>query len=725
MLEETYVDIDESSDRYALKNLVPESEAAINLWQKKVAQFIQRSEFWKPSLEMGKKCMNAMQRKIFTPRQRAKYLRTEHKWPVELQLTKKFVNTLTNEIKKAIPGSDITYEDDSPTENAAKPETFNVVITMMKQQLKLDQKNNRVLRNGLITGYPIHLWFEKIRGVSAVQGAIPLIPSVLSWDSTLPNEYFDEDSGVTDLMFLKRMTKAEIYETFPERRKAHERHKELLKSDSGYMNKLLGMDGKVTSRDRKDHLYKMISEARFNSEGGYYFTVQHVFPVSTKQRAWFNPDTYAVFIPPIDWSEERRGGWLDENPDYNVSGMTEVKTLWVTTISSDGFVWENYEHWYQEDGELPCATYIADMVDNTPVGAVEDILPYVLLASVSATEGLDQVRRGTGRLTVISTGSIKNVDNINKELSASEGVLIAKKGFAPKDAVQTFTRTPNTTFLEMEDRLEGKAAEVHGVSDAQMGKTAPRQSEKAKLRELKQGLSPQAPFVENYQQYNIDLENLLCKLIPRVITEEMVVRLKDEYGQQQEPVTVNGTEYDYNGEAHRVVNDIVSARYRAVASIADDSTTSREAQMLSFMELLEAIGNQLFQIDPMLLGHIMAKWPNMFARETSKFLIEFGEKQQQQQQQMAQAELQQDKDKQKQRKDIEMEKIRRPRLALKLSATDVEEAPDGMKILYQMMQNYEAEASEKEMREAAVEQQQQQPEPEEQPEMQEAEVAVA
>jgi hypothetical protein len=712
---EHFLEIDESESKYALNRLNPETDEAINLWHKHVSIYTSRARFWNPRLEMGKKCMDAMRRRIFTPQQRAKYMFTEKKWPIELQLTKKFINTLTSEIKKAVPGADITFEDSTPPENAAKPETFSTVINHVKQQKKILQKNNRVLRSGLITGYPCWLWFDKIRGVSAVPDMIPLIPSVLPWDSTLPEEYFDEDNGIRDLIILHRITKKDLYDTYPTRAATHKRHRELLKRDDGFMERLLGMEKTTTANDRKNSLFKMISEARFNSEGGYYFMMQHVFPNSIKQRVWIDPETYSVFVPPIDWTDQRREMWLNEHQEYHLSSEIPINTLWITTISTDGFIWENNEHWYQEDGELPGVCFIPPMIDNIPTGAVEDALPYVLLASTSMTEGLDQVRRGTSRLTVISEGSIKNVGRVNQELSAAEGVIIAKKGYTPKDAVNSQTRTPNTTFIEFDDKIEEKLWEVYSLNDAMVGRTNPRQSEKAKLRELKQGLSPHGSFVDNWSDYTLREENLLCKLIPLTMTEEMVITIKDEYGQEQEPVTINGEEYDYSGEAHRVVNDIVSARYRAIAAIADNSATSREAQMIVFTDLLEAIGNQLFKLDPTFLGKTFGMFPNIFAREASKFLIEYGQRMEKQQMAIAQSEAQSDAAKQKQRREIEMEKIKRPRITLKLSPEDVENAPEGMKLMYTLMKKYENEALERELRETNNQQVEQQ-QPEEQPE---------
>lgn len=717
MQENDFLEIDESTPEYELRKLTPGSEAMLNLYHKHVTKYITRAKFWKERLNIGKRCMNALRREIFTPGQRAKYRVLEKKWPIELQLMKRVINTLSDKIESAVPGSEITYEDDSPPQYAAKPETVKTVLTWMKQQLRISDKRKKVLRTGLTTGYPICLWFEKVRGISSAPGLIPLIPSVLDWDSVLPEPFFDENKGIRDVTFIQKMTTAQLYKTFPDRVDAHKKHLEKLQSDPFYRKRLELSDNTKTADDRRTMVFNMIGEAVFNSSGGHYMVMQNVFPISQKIRAWFNPETYDVFVPPPDWSIEQREMWLNEHQEFNMSDEVTLDTSWITVIDSSGFVWENNESWYQEEGELPCAWFIADMVDGIPCGAGEDRLPYVLLASACATEGLDQVRRGTGRLTAIAEGAIKNRESLRNELSRSEGVAITKKGIPVREAITQFVRSPNATFLDMQDRIENQLDAIDGV-EFLMGSTNPRQSEDAKRLQISQGLSQHSPYLDSYSTFDLSLENLLCKLIPRAITEEMVIQLKDEYGQKQEPVTVNGTEFDYSGEARRIVNDIISPRYRAVATIANDSSTSRESQMKDFMQLLEAVGNQLFKLDPIFLGKTLGIFPNIFAREASKFLIEFGERQQQQMSQAAQLESQAEIEKQRRLERIDMEKIKRPKIAFKISPQDLVEAPDGAKVMYQMMKDYEAtaeaeraeEKQENQMQQQQIQGQEQEPE---------------
>jgi hypothetical protein len=316
---------------------------------------------------------------------------------------------------------------------------------------------------------------------------------------------------------------------------------------------------------------------------------------------------------------------------------------------------------------------------------------------------------------------VKKIGSLKTELSSSEGIAVISHKYDMDDSIKQFTRNPNTTFLEMQDRIEDQLENVDGVPDSWTGASNPRQSEKAKRFESKAALSPHSPYVDNYQKFTLKLENLLCKFAPRVITEQMVIRLKDEYGQPKEEVTVNQTEFDYSGEAHRVANDIVSTRYRAVASVGDDSVTSRESQQKEFIEILEAVGNQLFKLDPTLLANIFSTYPNVFARETAKFLREYGIRAEQAQAQQAQADLAFEEKKQLRLAKADSEKVKRPKVAIKLDPQSLQDAPEGAKILYQMMKQYEAESERTAQEEQFQQTINQQPQPEEVP----AEMATA
>ncbi len=696
MISEDYLSIDESSQEYAIDKLIPESEQALALWWKHFRKYVSRAKFWKPRLTVAKQCAQFEGRNILTPSQRQKYL-DEDKWPIEPQEMRPIIASLERMIERAVPGTDVTYEDETPPENAASPDTVKTVISWLKHKLKIKEIRNKTLHKGLVVGYPQCVWADKIRGVSVVPGVIPLRISLRPWDSVLPEEYYSSETGddINDVVFIRPATKQELYDTYPSRVAVHKKHSDMFQNDEGFQSRFQTPNSTDTSTDRSDLIFNMVADAKFDSIYGKYFVIESVFPITSKRTVWVNEATYDVIILPPDWDDARKEEWLSMNLEYTVEHEIEVKTLWVTTISSDGFIWENREHWYQEDGRLPCAWYIADTVDNQPMGLGEDLLPYILLKTACKIEGLSQVRKGTGRLTAIQAGAVKNSQHINKELSKEEGVLIINKGHTVDDAVKSFERRPNTTFLDYEDRIGGEMQKVHRVNEGAMGGTINRQSESAKRLQAELSLTPQSRYVDNYYSFSIQLENLLCRMIPLTLTEEMIISIKDEWGQSTPPVTVNKKEYSAElTEAKIIANDIVSTRYRVEAVTGDDSMASRENQMRDFMELLTAIGNQLFKLDPMFLGQTFSMFPNRFAKDAAKFLMEYGKRQQDSQQMQAKAESDNDRAKQENRKFVELEKIRRPKIAFKFTPADIKQFPEGANLMYQWLKQNEQEQAE-------------------------------
>ena len=686
-------DIDES--KYLISDLTPDMPEWKRIFDKHLLRYISRARFWQPRRSIGKKCSRFERRDIFTPQQRYKYLKIEDKIPIEPQEMKPVIAALERLIERAVPGSVVDYEDDTPPPNAASPNTVKTVISWMKKKLNLNYIRKKVLHKGLVVGYPMCLMAE-YTGNTVSPGVLPLRASFLPWDSVLPYEYYQSEDGsdIDDVIFMKMATKRELFDTYPKRVEQFKQFQDRFKNDPGFAERLSSADTTKTSSDRANLVYDMVSRAKFDSIGGKYFVMEARFPVTKKMTAWINSETLDVIIPPVTWSTEQTEEWLQNNPSYDVGEDVEVKISWVTTISSDGFIWENGPSWYQNDGKLPCAWYIADTTDNLPTGLGEDMIPYVLMIAGCETEGFSQVRKGTGTTTFISEGAVANPGNLGEELSSENGVVLLKKNVDPTKAVFVNSRTPNSTFLDMSERTKNNLARVHRVSNAAMGDTVNRQSERAKQLQIEQTLAPQARYVDNYQAFNLQIENLLCSVLPIVMREQTIIEIEDEFGVPQETQVVNQTEYGYDTEAKIVANDLTSSRYRVEAAIGDDSMTSREAQMSEFIDLLSAIGNQLLKLDPKMLGMVLNTFPNRFAKEAAKYIIETGKETQQAQQAQAQAELQVKADSQKQRKEIEIMKMKTPKVAFKISPEDIKNAPEGARVLYQIMEQHKVENQE-------------------------------
>ncbi|MBD3293818.1 MAG: hypothetical protein GF393_12915 [Armatimonadia bacterium] len=621
-------------------------------------------------------------------------------------------------------------DDDTPPPEAARPEVIKVVLKWLENNLKLKGKKRKCLRDGVVDGYPQWVLFDR-REVGG--NPVPkLVAEVPSWSSTLPSPWFEAEDGsdIDQLMVVSRRTKAELLAQFPNRRRALENFEARIKDDPGLLTQTLHLDNDESSDDKRNLLFDIVLSAHEKEYNGQYTVVEHYFSVITKQTVYIS-DAGDALVLPQEWSREEVQDWEDAHPEYDVKREQPIPTLWVTTFSTNGFIWENAQHWFQKQHPeqpyalLPGVCYIASMEDGLPMGYGEDMLPHVLTIAACETEGLDQVRRGTGRTTFIEEGSVVNPKYLYKELSAAEGVVLMKKGKLNEAKPQQETRQPNTTFFDMSTR-ERELLKEATLNDAMMGRTHPRQSNKAKETEIAQGMSPQAPYVVNYQAFNHNIAQMLCYMFPYFLTDRMLIEVDDEFGngieaiinEKEWPQGMSGTEemnstgegpsaqtmggeapgdspkgeelpygqsvQPWEMEAKTILNDLTAVEYRVVPTPGDDSPTTLEQDTRQFAELMEAVGNsfiKLFEFDPKMFGVFLAKWNNRVAREMGEWILENADEMQQQQQQQAQMEAQSKEADRESRRAIEMAKLAAPNINYKISPEDVQKSPLGWQIM--------------------------------------------
>jgi hypothetical protein len=670
--------IDEADPKYAIDKLVPGSDAAKDIWQKCICIYQTLAKFWAPRIEVGRCCQRYLRRDIFSAEQREKY-ELQDKWPIEPQELKPVINAAAGQIGQTVRSSAITMEDDEPPANAARPDVMNVVIKWLQTRMHLESKSKKGLREGLVTGYPQWLWFERARAAEGYAG--DLSATLRPWDSTLCSPLFYEGLEIDCVVNLFNKTKTEMLENFPNRKEKYEEHVKLL-GNPEYINGIIGMGDSITADSRKTLFYDNISAAKYDAIQGFLFVIERVFCLHTKRKVWINQKTADVVVLPPDWKGWQEDVWHQLNPDYDLSKTQDVKTLWVSTIDQSGFVWENAEHWFQCDGKLPGIVYIPSMDDNIPSGIAEDLLPYILAVAACKTEGLSQVRKGSGFLTVYKENSFLEPNTVGVELSKEDGVVAVKKHANIDQDITFKDRKPNDTYYQLSDRMREEMREVHNINLSIMGTSNPRQSDKAKQREIIQGMISQAPYIENYTYFNLNTTQLLCDMIPYFLNEYKVIEIQDEFGKKLGPVEVNVQEFDARGEEAKIVaNDLTSAKYRVVPVLSDDSATNREKEYDDFVRMIEATGNQMLQSDPVFIANIWKHLPNRFAKEAAEGLVKYGQQREQAAARAGQAQQQVEAQKEASKQAVEMEKIKRPNWNIRLSPTDFNEAPEGFKLM--------------------------------------------
>jgi hypothetical protein len=709
--------IDNSSEEYAIDKLDPSTPSGLdvmrNLWNKEIQIYNDRSSFWQPRLDMGKKCQRFKRAKIFNKKAIDKYKDTD-KIPVQPQIFKPIINQMTNMIFGSARSGAIVMEDSTPPQNAANPDIVNTVLKWWENYLKLQPKKRRLLDEGLTTGYPGWIIFSRDKNINSKYGGIKA--DWIPWDSTLCSPWFMEDDGsdIDELIVIHTTkTKYDMLAAFPDRKKSYEAHLKML-GDPDYSLDMLRGDQSKNADSRADIFITNTAGQKYDALQGYLFVSDRLHVVHKKQRVWVNEKTFDKKIIPQEWDEIRKNEWLQKNPDFKVTMDDNYAVLYLTTIDHSGFVWQNGDHWFQEniDGRqiLPGIPLIPSLVDNIPTGLIEDGIPYAIAIATSATEGLNEVRKGSSETTFVPEGSLVTPEALGEELTKDRGVVFMKQGRKPSENIETIQRRPNDIFLQFEDRMQEKLNKVDGANDAIMGVSMARQSLKAKDREISQSLGTQSVFVDSYNRFTLNLTQVMTRLMPYALTEYQIIEIQDEFGKKNKPVEVNVSEWSADGtEAKVVVNDLTACKYRVIPIVADDSATNKEREYKDFIELLEATGNQLFQLSPRFIANIFSQLPNMYARQAAQGLQDLAKEQEQQQQAAAQAEQQTEVGKANAKAMTDMEKMRRPKFSVRVQPSDYQDYPEGFRLMMEAMgkMNYESQQAQQGMQAQPSEQSQQ------------------
>ena len=696
--------LDVSDDKYAIETkggkpgLLPGTTEAKNIWNRFIQEYDIFSRFWAPRYSVAKKCMRYRRRNIFEKTQRDEYLLFD-KIPVEPQEMKQVIDVISGQISQTVRGGAIEFEDTNPPPNVAPPNVINVVIKALESRLKIERKKKSALREALYGGIPNWIWCDRERTAEGAPGN--LRATLLPWDSTLCSFMFLEEDGsdIDHLKMVGHRTKQEMFEAFPDRKKTFEEHLNLLNTSPDYLNSVLGFDQSINSEDRSNMLYDRITTGRYDAIQGFLYVISSTFVITKKQEIHINSKSGDVVVLPPEWSQVRREAWGKMYPDYDVTRMQDYKVLWQTVIDNAGFVWDNSEHWYQNHGDLPGRCYLPALEDKIPTGIGEDLLPYVLAIATAETEGLAQVRTGTGDVTHIVEGSVLNKDDIGKELSAEHGVILHKQTVAEKfganvnNLFKRELRQPNDTYLKFADRMRGQKREVRSVNPQLELATDNRKSAKQRANDLSSIMSINSQFIENYTDFNLSLMQLLANMIPFCMNEYQVIAINDEFGKEIGPVEVNKPQFSQGPTPAMVVtNDLTSGRYRVIPTPLDDSPTNREKEMQEFKDMIAAVGNTLLQIDPDIIAAIWKDWPNRYCREAAEGLAQLAQKKQQAGQARQEQEHQLELAKVQGAQQTEIEKVKRPRWNIRLSPTDYQEAPDGFKMMMETLGQINATA---------------------------------
>ncbi len=662
------------------------------LWARHTLICEKMGQYWEPYLSRGKTCFDYEKGDIFTAKQAAYYRDKEDKYPIQPRLMESRIYSLAGEIMKGRRSGSITTEGGSfenPAESATKVSLANLAMKCMEKEFKERRLTKDLLHDGLVACYPVWAWVEK--GLPS-KGEGVLTAALLPWDSVAVApfhfRYPEEVTGVRYRSFLKE---AELIDRFPDMKDQIKAHQEKVKEkDFSLLSSINEWDVSFSAGERSSlHSIASTGATQASVPSGYYVVDTRVFVLMRKETVAINMENLEDFqIKPPEWEPERWQAFIEERRQKGVEYVEDervVRVLWQTVGTTSGLMLENKKHWFQKNGRMPGSMFQAAMIDMEPSGPGEKMLDKILTIACADTEFLDEVRKGAGNLWLMREGYISNIDKFQTEVSKNSGALLIKREWPGQleGVVKNVARQPNKATYEYGQIKRNELDQETRINQAMQGENNPNQAAIAKSMELAQGLISQSEYVENFNVWWEDFQDLKCSLIPMRYSQYDILEIIDEQSNAPVSAEVNAPEFDMTGEIIGMVNDLTACEFKFRIQPVDDSPTAKEAERQQAMIFLNAVPGPLAAIDPSgeLLAILMAAMPNRLLQDAGKRLQGLAKQRAAAQQQSEQTRQMLEANEKLMKLKNEAEKIKNSKVALSFSGEQMAMYPVLMQLL--------------------------------------------
>jgi hypothetical protein len=611
-----------------------DSEEMRQLWAKSELSFRSLCDYWTPAYRDGKKCMDYLLGNIFDPEVRAYYEDVQQKVCIEPRVLKPRINTICGQIIKGKKSGKVTSEKGGMS--ATEAYQANTILKFLEMELKEDAKLDSMVFTGCVTGCPQVAKFDLAETPCGHPiGGLTL--DYLPWDSVVVSPFCDPSGDdITEMVWMSRLPIGKLIDENPDQEKQIKHHYNNVILDKNF-SALLQSTGGLNVETARYLNFDVITGSSNTALDGRALCCERWFTTKVKLYVAIaeieqSIDILDYQIFPSNWTEERRGRWIRQNPGYKLV-QRDVKVIWVTRWTREGLVLKNEMHWFQEsnskgDPILPAVVFVPQIIDGVPTGPGPDLRPLVLMNAISETEYLHDIRMGSGDLLGYIEGTVKNHADLPTEMTRPQGIVVfdqTKVADASK-AVTQIRRTPSEKYGQYANKVRNDMVDTDLVTPSLMGQQVPDESGKSKALNIGQSMLAYQHMADNFNETFSRIKNLECQLIPYAFTEEQVIQIYDEDLQEDgRPVAINQVEYDLDG--NRIINpasDLSGAKWRYRLTTGDDSATAREQEMNEMLVFWNTTAPTLIQADTTLslLSSVLISMKNNTAKEVGRVISE-------------------------------------------------------------------------------------------------------
>ena len=700
--EQTLYDINEKE--IDIFSLPVDDDRVKMLWLREMQIAKSMFDYYEPWLSRGKTAMDRYRGKVFSGKQLATFKNVENKYPIQPRIMKAPIMGLVGHIMNARRSGQVVTEGgfdvlkNEGEELKAREDLISVgtcVLNDLEEKTEEADLMRDMIHDALITCYPCWLMFEKEPENDGISGKVSV--NKLPWDSTACGPFnWKKPSDINEFVYVDYVKEVDLIKQNPERKKAIKAHRDWMKkSKDDLYSSLEQWEGAMSAADRDrmfSHLYQAISAAM--SPDGWYEVYTRLFQVENEEEVAVNlldPDRIIVRAPDWDgarWDEVIEQAKTSSGAEYE-KDTRNIKILWVTKFSSCGLMIDNRKHWFQNNAEIPGKCYVPMIVDEVPDGPGIDYAESALKVAVAETEFLDAIRK-SGKLLVMRSGYIENIDAIPKEVSKNVGAIFVKRD-APmllENVIKDIDRRPSTAMGEYAEKIRKDMQDESAINRTMLGASAPSQADVAKQTEVSLGLVVQSIYVRNVNRWWSAWQNLKCKIIPYAYSKLDILEVNDRDTAETKLVYLNYPKRGVDGSIAAIINDVTSVNFRWKIAPVDDSATAKQMEWQQAMIFLNSAPGPLMTADP--TGNLLADFMTAMGQENrilkhgAKILKEEAKKRAEQQAQSQQSEAQAENQVAMQKLANEAEKNRRQGITMSFTGQDLKEMPQLATFLQQI-----------------------------------------
>ena len=608
----------DESEHTNLDKLTSEDESRIATRNKEIHESFAR--YWAPHLDKGVDCFEALTGKSFTDQEK-KDMADIDKIAIEVPVILPKLNILSGYQRSSRRDGVVVGQGG---EDSASAEVVNILMRSVRQQNNLDQERSKIFQDGMITGMPSFMWFDYDYTDESDKD---LIATAEAWNSVLPSPNFTklDLTDCNEIIRTRVMDKDQLVNAYPAREEYIE---SFVKSDSVFEE-----DTHHTSADRS------VLMQQANSTTGTQFTdlntvIERNYFILKVRDVYIASHSQEPEILPDDWSPEAKADWEAANREYQ-KVKRKVRTLWVTTTTTEGMVLENREHWFQEKC-FPCAMFVPAMIDNSPRGWVEFLISQQRMHNVGRTEYIHSARFANDKTLFVTEGTFTDPETAMEEKARTGGVVEVSEDKDVNGDIRVVTdQGGNQGMLEMSNVATNDLEMVSAINPA-MGGAQESANETATgfSRRITQAQTAQGQYMDNMMQFDNEVHKMILKMIPFVYNEERVIRYVTESNEPQEVVVNKVEERDPMTLAvTKVVNRLDASRYDYMQAVGDNSVTGRENEFGAFLKISSEV---LSKLPPEQWPSALKVIPNTYAKEMAENMEQAKAQQEQMQQQQVQ-----------------------------------------------------------------------------------------